>query len=45
MAKVLTKADATDYLEKIHGYLTKAVDQMPTHREFVSEHCPMKDAG
>jgi len=45
LAKVLTEADATDYLERIHGYLTEAVDKMPTHREFVSKHCQMKDAG
>lgn len=39
IAKVLGRAEVTDYLDQIDGFLTKAVDQMPTHNEYIANTC------
>jgi len=45
MAKVLSKDDAEDYLRRINGHLTEVVSKMPTHRDFVTKRCPMRETG
>ena len=43
IAKLLSKPDVEDYLEKINGFLKNAVGQMPTHREFIDRTCRMRE--
>jgi tryptophan 7-halogenase len=45
VAKLLGKPDVEDYLSRINGFLNKAVEQMPTHREFIDRSCRMREAG
>jgi len=45
MAKVLSKEDAADYLMRINGHLSQVVAKMPTHRDFVTKRCPMRETG
>ncbi len=39
----LSKDDAEDYLQRINTHLTEVVARMPTHREFVTRRCPMRE--
>jgi tryptophan halogenase len=45
MAKVLSKEDAQDYLNKVNSLLMQAVGQMPDHRDFVKTFCPIREDG